>query len=1684
MIDRTPPAVPTGLTAQLMTNDKAVSNVIYLTWTEGTEQDLGGYTLYRSTEENGTYTQVYSGTKKLSYTDRSALISGQTYYYKLTCRDTTGNESAACAPVPVMFEQKPDETAPRVISVSSTVGYTTSSGTVVISDTTKILAKVYDNQAVKTLYFRYQTSTDAWSEWAGVEIGNAEWVGALPLSVADISGDQLLMELYCEDTSGNISKTVSYSFDIDRQPPTAPLVSVSPAPMAITVHWSSDQDYYSCGFRLYRSNSSTGIYTCIARFANSNKTEYTYTDNDVSVDEGYSYYVEAIDQCGNASSSTKSEDTQPLNQDIEKPIPRVNARGTGRVGIEMSFSAANSYDNVGIVSYAWDFGDGGTSNLVEPVHAYQESGEYTASLTVSDAAGNQASVQFPIKIKEEEQSATLTVTVRDENGTPIPDAGVYFNFETDAQEVSYTNSSGVAPIIAESGSYVVAAYKVGYLPAKTSVSLVNGVESSVALTLVKGDVVTGDLTVTRMTLDEIEAAGIDTASPANQQVFQNEIRLQYGTEVVWFEYITNNNGLLQKPTPVTITDSYGTKRWLCPIIDIDYENDVTQTPGGTWVEHRAKIFPVFDFPFEATWMKDFFDVHLYVFNEADETFVLDNCEVQLNVPEGLTLMQSAKGSNPAKVDLGSIRGQSSKKLDWIIRGDVAGEYTLSADFSGTLYGFNEQIEAHFETEEPFRVRNGDNLHLDVLTESSIQAYQNGELRIGLRNEDPEPYYRPNITLEHAKLVRKFKTSGGVETESGLETLNPGEELWFYYEIERDAWEILFQLAGNEFNLVSQIFEKLGTTNIQVHYGTFDGGGNEPDASIKIEPVDLRIGIGESQKITVTTTPANAQYTLVSSDESVVSITGNTVTGRDVGKAEIVASLADDPNVRAVCSVAVMEETEASKPGLYVGIVLDGQKVNSGLINGKVTPVTDYSTYPLFALYVDDKKEHHEINPSDCQWSGAGVGINMYTPNAPNAFIDPSVGLFHTKAVQSDTVSFSATYTTQDGKELKSEPCKLKIQKLKLGSDEAVLQYAAMSKIVYTDFVSTGKIEEMITAGTLKDSHNAKDADKFIGTSTNTGATWSTFYSATISDWELCHFRKLGGLHGDGFYGALFKSPSGGYVLAFRGTDGGKDVSNDIALGLGNSASQLEHACEYYDSLLSYGYSHITLTGHSLGGGMANYVSVLRGVPAVTFNAPSTMVSAVISNTRGFAQNFRGLNDNLRTDYVNFSDWVGNTGVGDNKSSTLTSNVTFGNGCKGGLIDRTKFVHDQSPNNGRGTGLIGSLAPHHFFNQMLEYNKIDATIAIRTQGETYPTTESFLLRLRDYALGSTKGETLIYDPTRGAFSVGGAGGSGAYVFGGDGNDTLKSRYFAASILSDVLHLTTPNGGYYDVLCGGRGDDIYTGNWLYNAHYLFSRGDGHDTIHDYGGSDYIYIYGYDEGTLKLAKGYNEETKMATLEIQEKEGSNPGKCIITADLFGTGSYTVVNGDTNGVIGTVSRSSPNARIHVAACPVDMIIYDTSGSPVCTLKDGVEMEQLQLNGYFSVVEQDGEYIKAAMLFEEGYTVKLIGVGEGSMEYSCAILDGTGMKARSVENVTVQPGAVYTAIGLADSNVALSGDLDGDNVEEKTVLFEEPQYITLNPQQATLFYGATISLDASVVPSGAPSAIQWTTSNSEVAVVD
>jgi len=127
---------------------------------------------------------------------------------------------------------------------------------------------------------------------------------------------------------------------------------------------------------------------------------------------------------GTGQDSTGQDGTQPATKpDVTKPV--ANA-GSDKLVVEdmvVSFDAGGSSDNVGIVSYVWDFGDGTTGTGITVTHTYAEAGTYTVTLTVKDSGGNSQTTSISVTVqKDTDGDGDPDTTDTDDDNDEMPDA--------------------------------------------------------------------------------------------------------------------------------------------------------------------------------------------------------------------------------------------------------------------------------------------------------------------------------------------------------------------------------------------------------------------------------------------------------------------------------------------------------------------------------------------------------------------------------------------------------------------------------------------------------------------------------------------------------------------------------------------------------------------------------------------------------------------------------------------------------------------------------------------------------------------------------------------------------------------------------------------------------------------------------------------------------------------------------------------------------------------------------------------------------------------------------------------------------------------------------------------------------------------------------------------------------------
>ena len=99
-----------------------------------------------------------------------------------------------------------------------------------------------------------------------------------------------------------------------------------------------------------------------------------------------------------AAGNWATDDVAIMVLDVTGPVANAGQDQTVSQGTSVTLDGSNSTDNVGVVSYEWNFGDGTSGTGVSVTHIYANAGTYNVTLTVKDAAGNSATDSITITV--------------------------------------------------------------------------------------------------------------------------------------------------------------------------------------------------------------------------------------------------------------------------------------------------------------------------------------------------------------------------------------------------------------------------------------------------------------------------------------------------------------------------------------------------------------------------------------------------------------------------------------------------------------------------------------------------------------------------------------------------------------------------------------------------------------------------------------------------------------------------------------------------------------------------------------------------------------------------------------------------------------------------------------------------------------------------------------------------------------------------------------------------------------------------------------------------------------------------------------------------------------------------------------------------------------------------------------
>ncbi|MBE6558888.1 MAG: PKD domain-containing protein [Ruminococcaceae bacterium] len=751
IIDRTPPKQPENLIAI------GYSGYIEISWTQGSETDLNRYAVYRATEENGKFVLLAGGIAALNYYDRN-VTPGTTYFYKITVDDLAGNQSeySEVVSASVLSDTEKPEIHSIYPAASHKIGLKHKTISVLAGDNHALASILIEYSKDGVVYHTLKVfeNIDAYSKTVSADLDTAEFS----------HGDSVFIRVTVTDAFGNtaISDVVEYGVDFD--PPTASSAEATFEKGAVTLEWIGHGEEDLAGYYVYRKVKGAGSYSLIAqRQAIADQTVYSIADTTLAK-KGitYVYKIEATDQWGNTS-YLETEITLP---DRSAPVAKLSCEAVMVVGVEYYVDASLSTDDSAIVSYHIDFGDGTTGTESKAIHKYAATGTYTVTLTVTDDSGNVSSCTKEISVKERALLGSVEIQVKDENGKAVPNAAVYFDLGESSQVIKYTDNRGYASFTSEVGKHTVGCIIPNneWLPAKKEIVVTAGEETVVTMTMIHQPLVEGSFEIHRMTFEEIVAAGIDVTVPENQYYVRVTVYLQYVETTIESPILWNPHTNEQKSEPIVVGD----KVYIAKAVGGQMREPTGGGAGGgvgggvgdDYTPEEVSVI-LFEIPIDVWSLKEFFEVKLHIINNASAEFsMLDNV-VTLNVPEGLTIMDTLISEKEAVVKIAEIKGQTTETITWILRGDEVGEYYLSADYSGILSQFNAPIYTEFVAADPIEVYGLSNLKLyveipDILDNATL--YYN----VSLINEGSIDVYLPRINTEDILLEVELLDDRGRE----------------------------------------------------------------------------------------------------------------------------------------------------------------------------------------------------------------------------------------------------------------------------------------------------------------------------------------------------------------------------------------------------------------------------------------------------------------------------------------------------------------------------------------------------------------------------------------------------------------------------------------------------------------------------------------------------------------------------------------------------------------------------------------------------------------------------------------------------------------------------------------------------------------------------------------------------------
>ena len=327
----------------LLVTTRAFAGQATLAWNPVTSPSLAGYIVYYGPAAGNYPSKIDVNNTTSSIV--SNLVEGATYHFAVTAYDASHTESALSADV--------SATIPYSLPIANFSASTTSGSAP--------LAMNFLDASTGNI------SSYAWN------FGDATTSTTKNPSHVYATAGVYTVSLTVTGAGGSNTKT-NPNYVTVAAPATAPVAGFSATPTSgtapLTVNFA---------------NASTGSITSYAWNFGDGTTSTLQNPSHAYAAAGV--YTVSLTVTGAGGSNTKTNPNYvTVSAPATAPVAGFSATPTsGTAPLTVNFANASTGS---ITSYAWNFGDGTTSTLQNPSHAYAAAGVYTVSLTVTGAGGS------------------------------------------------------------------------------------------------------------------------------------------------------------------------------------------------------------------------------------------------------------------------------------------------------------------------------------------------------------------------------------------------------------------------------------------------------------------------------------------------------------------------------------------------------------------------------------------------------------------------------------------------------------------------------------------------------------------------------------------------------------------------------------------------------------------------------------------------------------------------------------------------------------------------------------------------------------------------------------------------------------------------------------------------------------------------------------------------------------------------------------------------------------------------------------------------------------------------------------------------------------------------------------------------------------------------------------------------